>query len=74
MIGFDRAGMRLGHGRGFYDRAVAVLRAKGRRPLLVGLAFSAQEVSSIPADPHDVAMDYIITERETLHFVHAVKG
>jgi len=74
MIGFDRAGMRLGHGRGFYDRAVAVLRAKGRRPLLVGLAFSAQEVASIPADPHDVAMDYIITERETLHFVHAVKG
>jgi 5-formyltetrahydrofolate cyclo-ligase len=74
MIAFDRAGMRLGHGRGFYDRAMAVLRAKGRRPLVVGVAFSAQEVAGIPPEPHDVAMDYIVTERETLHFLHAVKG
>ena len=74
MIAFDRAGARLGHGRGFYDRAMAVLRARERRPVLVGIAFSAQEVASVPAEPHDVPMDYIVTERETLHFVHAVKG
>jgi 5-formyltetrahydrofolate cyclo-ligase len=74
MIAFDRAGARLGHGRGFYDRAMTVLRVRERRPVLVGVAFSAQEVASIPAEPHDVPMDYIVTERETLHFVHAVKG
>jgi 5-formyltetrahydrofolate cyclo-ligase len=65
---FDRSGMRLGHGRGFYDRAIAALRARGKRPLLVGVAFSVQEVAAIPAEEHDVAMDWIVTERETLRF------
>ena len=45
---------RLGYGRGYYDRAIAVARANGRRVPLVGLAFSVQEVEAIPAEPHDV--------------------
>jgi 5-formyltetrahydrofolate cyclo-ligase len=68
MIAFDRSGTRLGHGRGFYDRAIAVLHARGVRPVLVGVAFAAQEVADIPAEPHDVRMDIIVTERETLAF------
>jgi 5-formyltetrahydrofolate cyclo-ligase len=68
IIGFDRTGMRLGHGRGYYDRALAALAARGRRPIQVGVAFSVQEVASIPAEGHDIPMDYIVTERETLHF------
>jgi 5-formyltetrahydrofolate cyclo-ligase len=68
MVAFDRTGTRLGHGRGFYDRAVAQLHAKGIRPTLVGVAFSAQEVADIPAEPHDMRMDIIVTERETLVF------
>ena len=68
MIAFDRSGMRLGHGRGFYDRMIARLRAKGVRPLLIGVAFAAQEVPAIPAEAHDVKMDWIVTENETLDF------
>jgi 5-formyltetrahydrofolate cyclo-ligase len=68
MVAFDREGTRLGHGRGFYDRAIALLHAKGIRPLLVGVAFAAQEVPGIPAEPHDIRMDIIVTERETLTF------
>jgi 5-formyltetrahydrofolate cyclo-ligase len=68
MIAFDRSGTRLGHGRGFYDRAIAVLHARGVRPVLVGVAFAAQEVADIPAEPHDMRMDIIVTERETLAF------
>ncbi|MEJ0013692.1 MAG: 5-formyltetrahydrofolate cyclo-ligase [Bauldia sp.] len=68
MVAFDRHGTRLGHGRGFYDRAIALLHAKGARPLLVGVAFAAQEVAAIPTEPHDVRMDIIVTERETLTF------
>jgi 5-formyltetrahydrofolate cyclo-ligase len=68
MVAFDRTGTRLGHGRGFYDRAIARLHAKGIRPTLVGVAFSAQEVADIPAEPHDMRMDIIVTERETLVF------
>ena len=66
MTAFDRSGARLGYGRGYYDRAIAALRGKGRRPLLVGAAFAVQEVSAIPTDAHDARLDWIVTENETL--------
>jgi 5-formyltetrahydrofolate cyclo-ligase len=68
LVAFDRSGARLGYGRGFYDRAIAALHARGRRPPLVGLAFSVQEVPRIPREPHDVRLDLIVTETETLDF------
>jgi 5-formyltetrahydrofolate cyclo-ligase len=67
LVGFDRSGIRLGYGRGFYDRAIAGLHAVGRRPALVGLAFSVQEVPRIPHEPHDVRLDWVVTESETLN-------
>jgi 5-formyltetrahydrofolate cyclo-ligase len=70
MVGFDRTGVRLGHGAGFYDRAVWALRARGVSPKLIGLAFAAQELAAIPAASHDISMDWIVTERETIDFRH----
>jgi 5-formyltetrahydrofolate cyclo-ligase len=66
VIAFDRTGARLGHGRGFYDRAIGTMRARGLDPLIVGVAFAVQEVANIPIDPHDVHLDWIVTENETL--------
>lgn len=68
MVAFDRSGTRLGHGRGFYDRCMWALRARGLSPTLLGVGFSVQEVAAIPAEPHDVRMDFIVTEKETLDF------
>ena len=68
LVGFDRSGTRLGYGKGHYDRTVASLRARGLAPPLVGVAFSAQEVDTIPHEPHDVRLDLIVTEREILDF------
>jgi 5-formyltetrahydrofolate cyclo-ligase len=62
LVGFDRRGTRLGYGKGHYDRAIAAMHARGRRPTLVGIAFAAQEVDNIPAEPHDVRLDVIVTE------------
>jgi 5-formyltetrahydrofolate cyclo-ligase len=59
---FDRAGHRIGYGAGHYDRAIDRLKAMGRRPKLIGIAFDCQEVASVPAEPHDVALDAILTE------------
>lgn len=60
LLGFDRAGNRLGQGQGHYDRTLEALRATG--PVLaVGVAFAAQEVASIPIEPHDQRLDWIIT-------------
>ena len=64
-VGFDRRGARLGHGAGFYDRALAFRHSRGhwRGPRLVGLAYSFQVVPLIPVTANDVFMDYIVTER-----------
>ena len=60
-LAFDRHGQRLGRGGGFYDRLLA--DAVGVK---VGLAFSCQLVQEVPALPHDVRMDWIVTENETV--------
>jgi 5-formyltetrahydrofolate cyclo-ligase len=70
LVAFDRTGARLGHGKGHYDRALAGLATRGVRPKLVGVAFAAQEVGAIPAEPHDVRLDWIVTEDETLDLRH----
>jgi 5-formyltetrahydrofolate cyclo-ligase len=62
---FDRQGYRLGYGGGYYDRTIAGLRA--RKPVIaVGIAFSAQEVESVPITPRDVRLDLVLTEREVI--------
>ncbi len=62
LLGFDRRGGRLGYGQGHYDRTLAVLRAHGTA-LAVGLAFAAQEEDQVPLEPHDVPLDWVVTER-----------
>ena len=64
LVGFDRSGVRLGAGGGFYDRAFAFrqLRSVWHAPRLIGLAYAFQEVASIGAAPHDVLMDGVVTE------------
>ncbi len=66
LVAFDRSGARLGHGKGHYDRALAKLSARGIRPRLIGVAFATQEVAAIPAEAHDVPLDWVVTENETL--------
>lgn len=65
---FDQSGQRIGYGAGHYDRAIARLHAKGLNPMLVGIAFDCQEVPSVPAEAHDVALDAILTESGMRYF------
>ncbi|MDQ2860876.1 MAG: 5-formyltetrahydrofolate cyclo-ligase, partial [Pseudomonadota bacterium] len=61
VLAFDSRGGRLGQGGGYFDRAIAALRAAG--PLFViGLAFAGQEVDAVPVEPHDERLDAILTE------------
>lgn len=60
MLGFDRAGGRIGWGEGHYDRALARLSP---RPLVIGIAYAAQEVAALPTDAHDQRLDWIVTEK-----------
>ncbi len=67
LLAFDRAGYRLGYGGGYYDRTLAALRAVGPA-VAVGLAFSAQEVDSVPHDATDARLDWIVTEARAIEF------
>ena len=60
-VAFDRAGRRLGRGKGMYDRSFPA--SDELQPLLFGMACEAQIVESVPTDSHDRAMDAIVTER-----------
>jgi 5-formyltetrahydrofolate cyclo-ligase len=62
LAAFDDRGHRIGYGAGYYDRAVARLSDKGRRPRLIGMAFDCQRVDHVPDEAHDVALDGIVTE------------
>jgi len=68
LLGFDRHGTRLGYGGGYYDRTLDRL---GKRPRLVGIAFAAQEIDTVPREPHDVPLDVVVTEQGARSFEHA---
>jgi len=60
---FDDSCCRLGLGGGYYDRLLAGLRPG---TVTIGLAFDAQVVDSVPAEAHDVVLDYVVTPTRTL--------
>ena len=62
-VAFDHSGRRVGYGKGYYDRTLHDLEGMGR---LVGFCFDFQLVKQIVGEPHDVALDLIITERQSL--------
>ena len=68
LLGFDRIGNRLGMGAGYYDRSFAFLGGRERpaQPVLVGIGYSFQEVEAIGAEPWDIRMDFVATERELI--------
>lgn len=66
LLGFNRDGTRLGMGGGYYDRSFAFRRDAGASPALVGVAYSFQEIATLAADPWDVPLDAVITEREAI--------
>lgn len=62
-LGFSRKGQRLGRGGGYYDATLKAASANSRR---VALAFPEQVLDEIPRADHDIDMDLIVTESESL--------
>jgi 5-formyltetrahydrofolate cyclo-ligase len=61
LAAFDQRGSRLGYGKGHFDRTIAAL-SELHPVVTIGLAYAAQEVPSVPAEPHDRRLDLIVTE------------
>jgi hypothetical protein len=59
MNGFDELGFRLGYGGGYFDRTLAAL---DRGVLAIGVSFEALRLPTIYPQPHDIPMDFVVTE------------
>jgi len=61
----DRKGIRIGHGKGHYDRALAHLREGATAVATIGLCWESQlSDSALPADPWDMKLDAVATPKE----------
>jgi len=76
VVGFDAQGYRLGYGGGYFDRTLSARRARS-----IALAYEMLFVETIHPQPHDIPMDYVVTERgvyrrenEVLKFVEDARA
>ena len=60
-VGVSKTGIRLGYGKGYYDRFLSSTDA-----VKISLTYSKQIVKSIPNDSHDIKIDWIVTEDESV--------
>lgn len=58
-VAFDLQGRRIGYGKGYYDRCLHRMEGRGR---LIAFCYEFQLFEEIVGEPHDVAMDLIVTE------------
>jgi 5-formyltetrahydrofolate cyclo-ligase len=63
-LAFSEDGLRLGRGGGHFDATLSRMP----RALRVGLAFDVQVVRSLPREPHDAALDALVTDVRLLRF------
>jgi len=63
LLAFDARGHRVGMGGGWYDRSFAYRLQGTGKPFMVGVAYAFQQVEAIVAEPWDVPLDAVVTER-----------
>ncbi len=61
-MAFDPYGNRLGRGKGFYDRLLAMTPATR-----IGVGYDFQILDILPADRHDIKMHYVFTPNCSIH-------
>ena len=59
-VAFDVGGYRLGYGGGYFDRTLASI---ARMPRVIALAYEFMFIETIYPQPHDIPVDYVVTER-----------
>ncbi|MGX9144435.1 5-formyltetrahydrofolate cyclo-ligase [Mesorhizobium sp. 128a] len=59
IVGIDPNNYRLGYGGGFFDRTLAAMPFK---PLVIGVGYELQRITTIYPQPHDIPMDRLVTE------------
>ena len=70
LVAFDDRGLRVGVGRGYYDRCFRFLRGREswRRPKLLGVGYEFQRVPPLAAEAWDVPLWGAVTEAGVRRF------
>ena len=70
LVAFDDRGVRVGVGRGYYDRCFRFLRHRShwRRPKLLGVAYELQRVPVLTPSAWDVPLWGVVTEAGVRRF------
>ena len=68
-VSFDRRGHRIGYGMGYYDSLLSRMKCPK-----IGLAYDIQIVPHVPNEPHDVAVDKVVTESEVIDCRNGAAG
>ncbi len=63
-LSFDRAGNRLGYGKGFYDRFLEDFPG-----VTAGVVYAAMMLKQVPTEPHDKPVAWLFTERGMLQAI-----
>ena len=61
IVAYDKNKYRLGYGKGYYDRFLSTVDA-----LKIGIAYKVQEVEDVFHETHDIKLDFIVNECETI--------
>jgi len=69
-VAFDVSGRRLGYGGVFYDRLLPYARPDAVR---IAGAFDVQVVEAVPAAPHDLCVDVVVTQTRVLSALDATR-
>lgn len=57
-VAYDKNGYRLGYGKGYYDRFLQKVNV-----ISVGLCYNELIIDELPAEKHDISVNYIITRQ-----------
>ena len=69
-VAFDSTGVRVGFGKGYYDKALAGLKCP-----VVALAYDFQVADElIPSEPHDVRVSAVVTEKRIIRTSAGIRG
>jgi 5-formyltetrahydrofolate cyclo-ligase len=69
-LAVDKDGVRLGKGKGFYDRALLEFAPL---PPVIAVVFEEELLSSLPAESHDQPVDAVVTPSGIQHFTARLK-
>ena len=61
LLACDKSGNRIGFGKGYYDKWLF-----GKNLVKIGVCYDFQVLESVPSEPTDIKLDYIVTEKEII--------